>query len=90
MAKYQCDYPGCGKFFDSKAKLNRHKARVHGATPSDGTPAPAATPEPGLTIKKPAGNDAPAYHCEECGTAVEKGEAVCPGCGEPLSWESIE
>jgi len=94
MAMYKCDVEGCDKYFSSQAKLKRHKARVHGATPDDGAMVPAATPGdapgPGLTIKKPPPQETGGYVCGDCGAAVSKGQEACPGCGEPLHWEGIE
>jgi len=106
MAMYKCDEPGCEKYFSSQAKLRKHKERVHGATHDDAPPAagdappaagdapPAAGDAPpatgdGLKIKKPL-QETRSYECSECHTAVTKGQEVCPGCGEPLSWDGIE
>jgi DNA-directed RNA polymerase subunit RPC12/RpoP len=50
-----------------------------------------------LIIKKPTRGDAPndaldaaVYHCNDCGTAIEKGQEICPGCGERLVWDGVE
>ena len=47
---------------------------------------PAATPD---DAEDDAEDDV-VYHCHDCGTAIEKGQEVCPGCGEKLSWDGIE
>jgi rubrerythrin len=89
MPMYKCEEPGCGKFFSNKAKLNRHIARMHAATPDD-NPEPEDNPAGDtLMIKKPA-EPASSYHCNDCGTAIQKGEEVCPGCGQRLVWEGVE
>jgi len=52
------------------------------ATPDDAVETPAATPD-----------DAPesgSYHCNDCGAAVERGQEICPGCGERLVWDDVE
>jgi len=97
MSMYKCEEPGCDKYFSSKGKLNRHKSRVHGATPGAAPAVPAATPDitpPGLKIKKPetrgSSPESGGYHCNDCGAAVKKGQEICPGCGEQLIWKGVE
>ena len=59
---------------------------IPAATPNDAVETPAIVPD---DAEDDAEDDV-VYHCHDCGTAIEKGQEVCPGCGEKLSWDGIE
>lgn len=87
MAMYKCDQCDPNKFFSSKAKLNRHVARIHGKAKGNATGKTFEVKKPATKTSSP---EPKTYYCISCGYPIRKGWTPCPNCGEALNWEGIE
>ncbi len=84
---YVC--PFCARVIKSQASLDRHKesCKMNPEAQEKDTVVKNDTDErEDLTIKVDKEDDEAVYQCGDCGAAVTKGQAKCPGCGEALNW----